>query len=263
MNITDEDPYTTDISNPRPLLYKIFLRSGYMFYPQFLWHVWIHGRRASKRFYSGAEWAEGSCNVMRALENVGVKFEITGFRHIRSLDGPAVFVGNHMSTLETFVLPCLIQPLKPATFIVKAALIDVPVFKHILISRDPIVVGRLNPREDLKLVLEEGVKRLAAGISVVIFPQSTRSVVFNPEDFNTLGIKLALRAGAPVIPIALKTDAWGIGRFKKDFGPIDKDKKVHIAFGGPMKISGRGMQEHAQIIRFIEERLQLWEKGEG
>jgi 1-acyl-sn-glycerol-3-phosphate acyltransferase len=199
---------------------------------------------------------------MRSLENIGVNFEIKGLENIRSVNGPAVFVGNHMSALETFVLPCIIQPLKPVTFVVKKSLIDTPVFKHIMRSRDPITVGRTNPREDLKAVMEEGIKKLRAGISIVIFPQSTRSVVFKPEEFNTLGVKLASRAGVPVVPFALKTDAWGIGKHMKDFGTMDKKKKVYFSFGEPLKVEGRGTAEHEKIVRFIQDRLREWGKEE-
>jgi 1-acyl-sn-glycerol-3-phosphate acyltransferase len=262
MTFTDQDSYTTNTKQPRSLLSKVFLRWKYMFYPQWMWHVCIHSRRAAKRFYSGDDWTEGSLAIMRSLENVGVNFEINGMGNIRSFDGPAVFVGNHMSALETFVLPCIIQPLKPVTFVVKKSLIDTPVFKHIMRSRDPITVGRTNPREDLKAVLEEGIKKLQAGISIVIFPQSTRSVVFTPEEFNTLGVKLASRAGVPVVPFALKTDAWGIGKHLKDFGPVDKKKKVYFSFGEPLKVEGRGTVEHEKIVRFIQDKLRKWGREE-
>jgi 1-acyl-sn-glycerol-3-phosphate acyltransferase len=262
MNIVDADSYITDANRPRLLCSRIFLSSKYTFYPQLFWHVWIHGRRGARRIYTGADWAEGSFEVLRSLENVGVKLEIKGIGNIRSFDGPAVFIGNHMSALETFVLPCIIQPLKPVTFVVKRSLIDTPVFKYIIRSRDPITVGRTNPREDLKAVLEEGMKKLQAGISIVIFPQSTRSVVFKPEEFNTLGVKLAARAGVPIMPFALKTDAWGIGKHLKDFGPVDTKKKVHFAFGEPLKVEGRGTAEHEKIINFIQEKLEEWKKEE-
>jgi len=49
-------------------------------------------------------------------------------------------------------------------------------------------------------------------ISVLIFPQTTRDLRFDPNKFNTLGIKLAKRAKVPVIPVAVKTDAWGMGK---------------------------------------------------
>jgi 1-acyl-sn-glycerol-3-phosphate acyltransferase len=258
--IADKDTYITDPGRPRTLLSRIFLSPEFMFYPQFFCIVWTNSRRAKKGLYGSREWADSSLDVMRALENVGVRIEITGMDNMKKFDGPAVFIGNHMSTLETMVLPCIVQPVKETTFIVKKSLLTMPVFGHVMQSRDPVVVGRVNPREDLKTVLEEGAKKLKAGRSIIVFPQSTRSVVFDPAEFNTLGIKLASRAGVPVVPLALKTDAWGIGKHVKEFGPVDVRKKVYFAFGEPMKVEGRGFDEHEKVVRFIQERLEEWSK---
>ena len=200
---------------------------------------------------------------MLALEKAGVMFEISGMDNLRRFDGPAVFIGNHMGTLETMVLPCLIQPIKSTTFVVKQSLITMPVFGPVMRSRDPVLVGRVNPREDLRAVLGKGSEKLRSGMSVVIFPQSTRSIKFKPEEFNTLGIKLAVKAGVPVVPIALKTDAWGIGRLMKEFGPIDTSKKVYIKFGEPMVAAGRGTEEHERTVAFIQENLRNWADKDG
>ncbi|HSB32150.1 MAG TPA: lysophospholipid acyltransferase family protein [Candidatus Sulfobium mesophilum] len=260
--IVDNDTYVTDPDRPRSFFSKIFLSAKISFYPQFFCIVWRSSGRAKRGVYGSREWAESSLDVMRALENVGIRIEITGMTNINKLEGPAVFIANHMSTLETMVLPCIIQPFKETTFIVKKSLLTTPVFGHVMRSRDPVVVSRLNAREDLKTVLEEGGKKLKAGRSIIVFPQSTRSVVFDPAEFNSLGIKLAVRIGVPVVPLALKTDAWGIGRHVKEFGPVDTTKKVHFAFGEPMKIEGRGNVEHEKVIRFIQERLEEWSREE-
>ena len=164
-----------------------------------------------------------------------------------------------MSTLETFVLPTLIAPIKDATFVVKQSLVDYPVFKHIMRTRDPITVGRRNARDDLKAVLDGGDARLRAGLSVIIFPQTTRSMVFDASAFNSIGIKLAKKAGVPIVPIALKTDAWGNGSLLKDYGKIDPTRPVHFAFGRPLRIRDRGAEEQEEIISFITERLKEWE----
>jgi 1-acyl-sn-glycerol-3-phosphate acyltransferase len=256
--ITDNDTYVTDPDRPRSLFSKTFLSPKFTFYPQFFCIIWKNSRKAKKGLYDGGDWAGSSLDVMRALENVGVRVEITGMANINKFEGPAVFIGNHMSTLETMVLPAIIQPRKEATFIVKKSLLTMPVFGHVMRSRDPVVVGRVSPREDLKTVLDEGVKKLGAGRSIVVFPQSTRSVVFDPAEFNSLGVKLASRAGVPVVPVALKTDAWGIGKYVKEFGPLDIRKKVHFAFGEPMRAEGRGNDAHEKVIRFIQERLEEW-----
>lgn len=228
------------------------------FYPQLFRIIWKNSRRAVKGDYDGDDWANSSLDILRALENVGVRFEITGLDNLKGFEGPAVFIANHMSTLETFVLPCIIHPVKPVTFVVKKSLVSTPVFGPVMRSRDPIVVGRINPREDLKTVLNEGTKKIEQGISIVIFPQSTRSTVFKPEEFNSLGIKLSLKAGAPVVPVALKTDAWGTGKIIKDFGSVDKNKRVFFAFGEPMKVKGRGAEEHQKVIDFIQDNLAQW-----
>lgn len=148
----------------------------------------------------------------------------------------------------------------------KQSLVEYPVFRHIMRSRDPITVGRSNPRDDLKAVLEGGAEKLKAGSSIIIFPQTTRTPVFDPASFNTIGTKLAKKAGVPVVPFALKTDAWGNGKYLKDYGRIIPSRPVHFAFGKPLIIQDRGAEEHAAIIAFISGKLKEWEaadRGKG
>jgi 1-acyl-sn-glycerol-3-phosphate acyltransferase len=213
---------------------------------------------AKRGRYDTSAWVASSRDIMRALERVGVLFEITGVDHVRNLDRPAVFIGNHMSTLETFVLPGIVARFRETTFVVKQSLVDYPVFKHVMRSRDPVTVGRTNPRADLAAVLEGGERKLKAGVSMIVFPQSTRSTVFDPAEFNTIGVKLARRAGAPIVPVALKTDAWGHGRYLSDFGRIRPSSQVHFAFGEPMFVEDRGRETHEAIVQFISVKLAQW-----
>ena len=222
---------------------------------------WRSSRMALKGMYDGEQWALSSLEVFRLLESVGVRFEIENMDMLYSLPGPCVYVGNHMSTLETMVLPCLVQPACNTTFIVKETLTRFPVFGPIMRSRDPIVVGRKDPRADLKTVLEGGQKHLDSGTSVIVFPQTTRSATFDPAQFNTIGVKLARRAGVPVVPVALKTDAWGKGSIIKDFGPIRPETEVHICFGEPLEVTGSGRDEHEEVVQFIQRKLGEWEEG--
>jgi 1-acyl-sn-glycerol-3-phosphate acyltransferase len=228
------------------------------FYPRAAVIVARAGRLARLGRYGDAEWRASSMAIVRALEGVGVRLEISGVDRVAAVDGPCVFVGNHMSTLETFVLPSVIMSAKRVTFVVKRELASLPVFGHVMRSRDPVLVGRANPRDDLKAVFEGGAARLAAGISIVVFPQTTRTRTFDPEAFNSIGVKLARRAGVPLVPLALKTDAWGNGRLVKDVGRIDPEQTVHIEFGEPLVAQGTGAAEHQRIVEFIRERLLAW-----
>ena len=231
---------------------------GLAFYPCVFRIIYQAGAKAKRGRYGDGEWKESSLRTVRALEAAGVRFEISGLEHVAAADGPCVFIGNHMSTLETFVLPVILLPFKKITFVVKQSLMDYPVFGHVMRSRDPIAVGRTNPREDLKAVLEGGLERLGKGVSLIIFPQTTRVPRFDPKEFNTIGVKLAKRADVPVIPLALKSDAWGNGRLVKEFGRIDPSKTVHFAFDAPLRIRDRGNEEHDAIVRFITAKLNAW-----
>lgn len=228
----------------------------------FAWYVMgiirHDGKLAAAGKYDGAQWSQGSSRTLHLLERCGVRFFVSGMDNIDRVDGPCVFIGNHMSTLETFVLPCLIQPRKPVTFVVKDTLLKYPWFGPVLRARDPIVVRRTNPREDLAAVLEGGAERLDKGVSVIVFPQSTRSYALDPSLFNSIGIKLAKRAGRPVVPIALRTDAWKMGRFVKDFGGLAVNAPVCFAFGEPMEVSGNGKAEHTAVCGFITDKLGQW-----
>jgi 1-acyl-sn-glycerol-3-phosphate acyltransferase len=181
--------------------------------------------------------------------------------NITQSPGSVLFISNHMSTLETMILPSIIGPHRELTFVVKESLVKHPLFGDVMRSRNPIVVRRIDPRKDLEAVMDGGVDLLSKGISIVIFPQSTRSVEFKPEEFNSLGVKLAKKAGAEVVPIALKTDFWGNGKLIKELGPLDHNKQIYIKFGEPMKIMGNGKEENQRIIDFIKSSLEEWNSG--
>jgi 1-acyl-sn-glycerol-3-phosphate acyltransferase len=83
-------------------------------------------------------------------------------------------------------------------------------------------------------------------------------VEFDPGKFNSLGVKLAKRGNVPVVPFALKTDAWGLGKRIKDFGPVRPEKTVRFRFGEPMTVQGSGKEEHNAIVEFIQGNLAAW-----
>ncbi len=230
-----------------------------VFYGRLLTVVWKAGRKAGRGCYSDREWSRSSLEILTALERAGMRIHITGVEHIAKLTSPCVIIGNHMSVLETVVLPGIIQPFRNVTFVIKKSLMEYPVFKHVMRSRNPIVVGRANPRRDLKDVLDGGRRLLAEGVSIIVFPQTTRTLHFDPRRFNTIGVKLARKAGVPVIPLALLTDAWANGRYIKEFGRIDPARSVHFAFGPPIWVQGSADESHRSVTAFIGAHLERWQ----
>lgn len=249
-----------------PLLSRLLGRFDGWFYALLMWVVARASTRASLGRYSYPHWGESSFRTLRAIEKCGGRVSVTGLEKVFSLDGPAVFVCNHMSMIETFLTPCLLVHWRPFANVVKQSLLTYPVFGPVMRWTRPVAVTRQNPREDLKTVMEEGMARIRDGISMVIYPQATRSLTFDSARFNTLGVKLARRAGVPVVPVAVQSDFLGIGKRLRDFGAIDRSRPVRFVFGGPIEIGGDEKGAHRAVVDFITANLAEWgvpvERGE-
>ena len=258
--LLSSDEYITEADKPRDLLDRLALNTRLYFHIRFVGIVFATRGEARKGVYDSARWVSSSQEIFDLIEDCGGRFKITGLEHIKNCKSPVVFLSNHMSTLETMIFPGIIQPLKNTTFVVKDALVRHWAFGDVMRSRNPIVLSRHHPREDFGIVMEQGLERLSRGISVIIFPQSTRRAEFIPAEFNSIGIKLALRAGIPVIPVAITTDFWANGKYTKNLGRIRRKRPIRIAFGEPINISGQGKNEHRQVIEFIQTHLDHWEE---
>ncbi|HKK34218.1 MAG TPA: lysophospholipid acyltransferase family protein [Desulfomicrobiaceae bacterium] len=250
-----DDDYVT-LNRPISLFAGLF--PSLVFYTRALTQVVQGGLQARAGRYSHARWTRNSYNVFRAMESVGAEIRVENLTAFRTQETPCVIVANHMSSLETFLLPYLLLPHHRISFVLKKSLTEYPLFNHVARFMRPIVVSRTNPREDFRAVMDQGQALLAENISVIVFPQTTRTTHLDPAAFNSIGIKLAKKARVPVLPLALRTDAWGNGKLLKDFGRIDPRRPVRFSFGTPLMVSGNGRDEHKAVIDFIRSKLASW-----
>jgi len=247
-------------SQSQPGLFLKYLPGsiGLLYYIRLLYtllHASFPARRGS---LDNAKWAMYSHRCLQVVESVGGKVEISGLKSVSGQQGPVVYIGNHMSLAETLILPGIALAFSRVNFVIKEELRHYPVFGPIFRSLGLIAVSRKNPREDFKTVLREGHKFISNGGSVIIFPQATRSVEFDEQVFNSLGVKLAFRAGVPVVPVAIKTDFHGNGKWIKDMGPINPLKTLYFKFGDPLSASGKSREIHQQVVEFISKNLSAW-----
>ncbi len=260
MSYFPNDVYDTPEDTPRLQLDRLIHPSRLYFFAGFLSQVFRHWRTVKRGAYDGAAWAESSFELLQFIEGCGGRFHITGIDNLRRQPGPFVLVSNHMSSLETAVMPGIIVPILPMTSIAKSSLLKYPFFGPVVAATQPILVDRVSPRADFQMVMQQGQSVLAEGTSVVVYPQSTRTAVFDPQAFNSLGVKLARRADVPIIPVAVKTDFWAAGKYLKDFGPIHRDRPIHINFGKPFAVGPNSKDAHQRVISFIQSHLDSWQK---
>ena len=233
------------------------------------WRVFIYYARIVMSFViarlnglrgkiTNEQWLKASIRCLQAVECAGGRVNVSGLAAVSQHKGPLVYIANHMSILETIILPSVTLTFNNVTFVIKDELRKYPLIGGVMKNLNLIAVYRKNPREDLKIVLNEGHNRLRQGCSVVIFPQATRSKVFDEKIFNTLGVKLARKAGVPVVPIALKTDFHGNGQWVKEIGPINPDLALYFKFGKPMPVIGNGQATHQRVVEFITQNMKQW-----
>lgn len=252
--------YETDSEKACTLSDRMFGWLDTWYYLQLFRIIYTGHRFSLQGKFDRKGWSELSHGVMKAVEGCGGVIHISGADHLRGLHGPAVYVSNHMSVIETLLIPCLVLTFNAyLSTVVKQSLMKYPYFNTVLKQFDAITVTRENPRKDLKTVLTKGEEILKRGWAVSVFPQSTRSTRVDPDDFNTLGVKLAKKAGVPIVPLALKTDFLKPGKIFRDLGRLDRSKKIYFKFGEPLRVEGNGRETHERILCFITSTLKQWE----
>ncbi len=135
-----------------------------------------------------------------SLALAGVRIDTIGEHHVWE-QRPAVFVFNHQSQLDVFVICYLLR--RDFTGVAKQELTKDPVFGPVFRFAGVAFVDRQggrNPRE----ALAPAVEKLRDGISVVIAPEGTRSLTPTLGDFKTGAFHLAREAGVPVVPIVIR-----------------------------------------------------------
>ena len=128
-----------------------------------------------------------------------------GGEHIPAT-GPVIFVPNHISSIDPpLIAEFLVYQGRWPHFLARANLFDAPVIGRVLRDADQIPVLRGSSKARDSLVAADAA--LEQGHAVVIYPEGT--ITFDPAQWPMAGhtgaARLALRTGAPIIPIG----QWG------------------------------------------------------
>lgn len=185
------------------------------------WVTSVCGLPTAGYLWSVRVWGPG---IMWCL---GIRLDIENPEHLR---GPAVFISNHESLAEGFLLPALL----PATlkFVAKQELARVPFWGWALKRTAAIFIDRSDPSQAVHKI-REALRHLPAGWSVVLMPEGTRSVDGTLGRFKKGAFHIAMQAGLPVVPIGIA----GARDIVPKGGWLPRRAKVFVHVGAPMDTS--------------------------
>ncbi len=141
-------------------------------------------------------------------------------------EGPVVFVSNHQSYWDIPVYFAAVQD-RQFGFVAKDSLGKVPGFGSWIAAIRSVFIKRDDARASLRAI-EEGVELLKQGYSLVIFPEGTRGRGAEMKEFKKGSLRLATKAGVPVVPITLNGTYQGFEE-KGYVSPARVDFIIHPA----------------------------------
>ncbi len=161
----------------------------------------------------------------------GIKVEVRGLSNIE-LNKSYVYMPNHQSLYD---IPVLLGRL-PIQFrwLAKAELFKIPVFGRAMKGAGYISIDRKNRHSAIGSLNKAANSMKSKGVSVVIFPEGTRSLDGKIASFKKGGFYLASDSEVPIVPVIIKGTKEIVS--KKSF--FIKPGKVILEILEPVKTDG-------------------------
>jgi len=141
-----------------------------------------------------AWWARSICAAS------GVSVAVTGTKNLAP-EKSYIFAANHQSQFDILTLQGFLGI--DFRWLAKKELFQVPIWGQAMRKAGYIPIDRSHGRKALKS-LDEAAQKIAAGTSVIIFPEGTRTKDGRMQDFKAGAMVLAIKSGVDIVPVAIK-----------------------------------------------------------
>jgi 1-acyl-sn-glycerol-3-phosphate acyltransferase len=196
-------------------------------------------------------YAVGNFGVRMGLFLSGIKYRVEGAEHIQQ-HRAAVYAVNHASNVEPPILFDALHPLFPRLRILyKAELRKLPILVRAFDIAGFVPLERGNPEQSLPAI-EQAAEALRAGNSFLIFPEGTRSRTGALLPFKKGGFIMALKAQAPIVPIAIT----GTRSAMRKGSPIIYPVHVQVRFGPPVETTGLTLDDRDTLIAEVRGQVE-------
>lgn len=186
----------------------------------------------------------------------GVNLQLHGAGGIAP-EGSYVFSANHLSYMDTPVVLAAI-PVQ-FRFLAKSGLFKIPLLGHHLKRAGHIPVPREDARAAIKTMAVAADVIRSRGISLLVFPEGGRSLDGELQDFREGAAYIAIRAGVPLVPVAIKgtREVLPMGSANIRAGV------VQVWVGDPIPTVGLTLRDRARVTEESRRQIAAMLAGEA
>jgi len=190
----------------------------------------------------------GHVGVRLGLALSGIRVRVAGAQNVPH-DRAAVFCSNHQSNVDP---PILFDALHPRMHILYKAEIDaIPILARSFRLGGFIPIDRRNKEAALRAI-ETGAASIRTGNSFLIFPEGTRSRTADLLPFKKGGFVMALKAQAPIVPVAVQGGRAAMRKGSSIIRPVT----VSIRVGEPTETAGLALENRDALITRTRQRIE-------
>jgi 1-acyl-sn-glycerol-3-phosphate acyltransferase len=195
----------------------------------------------------GSAWMARKIWAPVVLWAAGVKIEADPFPHLER-NQPYIFMANHQSFFDVAAAYFAIN--HPFRYVAKKSLVYVPILGWYLLMSGHILIDRGDRHRALRSLRRAGDK-IAKGISILIFPEGTRSQDGTIRELKKGPFLLALLAQVPIVPVAIEGSRAVLskGSFRVTPGTI------RIRLGEPIPTKGMTLDDRGRLMGLVHEKL--------
>jgi len=188
-----------------------------------------------------------------------IKVMVKGLPNIDPAE-PYIFMSNHQSNFD---IPVILGFLDVQfRWLAKAELFKIPIFGYAMARAGYISIDRSDRKSAFKSI-RRAAKIIRGGVSVLIFPEGTRSRDGIIRSFKKGGFVLSIQAGVPIVPVTI-TGTHAIMN-KKGLHIIPGT--VTLQIGKPIDVSGATMKTKEDLMNKVREAIcsafEKQEKGDA
>jgi 1-acyl-sn-glycerol-3-phosphate acyltransferase len=189
----------------------------------------------------------GHAGAQLGFSLAGMRFKVAGRENVPQ-GRAAVFCANHQSNVDPPVLYRAVHPRLRVLY--KREIDQIPLLARAFRMAGFIPIDRHNKESALRSI-EAGASSLRSGHSFLIFPEGTRSKTDQLLPFKKGGFRMAIKAGAPIVPVAISG-----GRAAMVHGSfIIRPVTLTIRIGRPVETRDVDVEDRDALIQRVRHEI--------